>query len=121
MTDFRISYLSDGFRDPAGRDAADLAGRPLLEMYPAAALSGGLFDRAVEVLATGEPQYTSGEIIAAPVAGGLAAPVLEVRIARLYDGVVDRLARRRRGRAPRPPCCSRPSGSAGSAAGRRTC
>ena len=40
------------------------------------------------MLATGKVQYTSGEIIAAPVAGGLATPVLEVRIARLYDGVV---------------------------------
>ena len=88
VTDFRISYLSKGFADPAGREAADLTGRPLLEVYPAAALSGGLYDRAVQVLATGQAQYTSGEIIAAPVAGGLATPVLEVRIARLYDGVV---------------------------------
>ena len=88
ISDFRISFLSQGFADPAGRKAAALAGRPLLEVYPAAALSGGLYDRAVEVLATGEPQYTSGEIIAAPEAGGLATPVLEVRIARLYDGVV---------------------------------
>ena len=88
INDFRISYLSQGFADPAGREAATLTGRPLLEVYPAAALSGGLYDRAVEVLATGKAQYTSGEIIAAPVAGGLATPVLEVRIARLYDGVV---------------------------------
>ena len=88
ITDFRISYLSEGFTDPAGREAAALAGRPLLEVYPAAALAGGLYDRAVEVMATGEARYTSGEIIAAPVAGSLVAPVLEVRIARLYDGVV---------------------------------
>ena len=88
INDFRISYLSKGFADPAGREAAALTGRPLLEIYPAAALSGGLYDRAVEVLATGQAQFTSGEIIAAPVAGGLATPVLEVRIARLYDGVV---------------------------------
>jgi serine phosphatase RsbU (regulator of sigma subunit) len=88
ITDFRISYLSKGFTDPAGRAAAALAGRPLMEVYPAAALAGGLYDRAVEVMATGEAQYTSGEIIAAPVAGGVATPVLEVRIARLYDGVV---------------------------------
>ena len=88
ITDFRISYLSKGFTDPAGREAAALAGRPLLEVYPAAALDGGLYDRAVQVMATGEARYASGEIIAAPVAGGLAAPVLEIRIARLYDGVV---------------------------------
>ena len=88
ITDFRISYLSKDFADPAGREAAALAGRPLLEVYPAAALGGGLYDRAVQVMATGEAQYTSGEVIAAPMAGGLAAPVAEVRIARLYDGVV---------------------------------
>ncbi len=88
ITDFRISYLSRDFADPAGRDTTALAGRPLLEVYPAAALSGGLYDRAVRVMATGEAQYTSGEIIAAPVASGLVTPVLEVRIARLYDGVV---------------------------------
>ena len=33
-----------------------LTGRQLLEMYPAAALAGGLFDRCLEALATGEPQ-----------------------------------------------------------------
>ncbi len=88
ITDFRISYLSKDFADPGGREAAALAGRPLLEVYPAAALAGGLYDRAVQVMATGEAQYTSGEIIAAPVAGGLVTPVQEIRIARLYDGVV---------------------------------
>jgi serine phosphatase RsbU (regulator of sigma subunit) len=88
ITDFRLSYLSRDFTDPAGREAAALAGRPLLEVYPAAALEGGLYDRAVQVMATGEAQYTSGEIIAAPVADGVLTPVLEVRIARLYDGVV---------------------------------
>jgi serine phosphatase RsbU (regulator of sigma subunit)/PAS domain-containing protein len=88
ISDFRISYLSKDFADPAGREAAALAGRPLLEVYPAAALAGGLYDRAVQVMATGEAQHTSGESIAAPVAGGLVTPVLEIRIARLYDGVV---------------------------------
>ncbi len=88
ITDFRISYLSKDFADPGGREAAALAGRPLLEVYPAAALAGGLYDRAVQVMATGEAQYTSGEIITAPVAGGPVTPVQEIRIARLYDGVV---------------------------------
>ena len=88
ITDFRISYLSKDFADPGGREAAALAGRPLLEVYPAAALAGGLYDRAVQVMATGEAQYSSGEIIAAPAAGGLVTPVQEIRIARLYDGVV---------------------------------
>ena len=88
VRDFRICCLSEGFSDPAGRGVADLTGRPLLEVYPAAALAGGLYDRAVQVVATGEPQYISGEVISTPVGGATVAPVLEVRIARLYDGVV---------------------------------
>jgi serine phosphatase RsbU (regulator of sigma subunit) len=88
LTDLRISYLSRGFADPAGRDPADLAGRPLLEIYPAAGLTGGLYDRAAAVMDTGEAQYTSGEVITTPVGDALVTPVLEVRIARLYDGVV---------------------------------
>jgi serine phosphatase RsbU (regulator of sigma subunit) len=88
VTDLRIRYLSEEFSDPAGRSRAELAGRPLLEVYPAAALPGGLFDRAAEVLATGEPQSVAGAVISTPVGDGLAAPVLEVRITPLYDGAV---------------------------------
>jgi serine phosphatase RsbU (regulator of sigma subunit) len=88
LADLQIRYLSDEFRDPAGRAPADLAGRPMLEVYPAAALPGGLFDIAAEVLATGEPQAISGAVISTPVGDGIAAPVLEVRVTPLYDGVV---------------------------------
>jgi serine phosphatase RsbU (regulator of sigma subunit) len=88
LADLRIRYLGEGFADPAGRPAASLAGRPLLEMYPAAALAGGLLDCAAEVLATGEPQARSGAVISALAGDGIAAPVLEVRVAPLYEGVV---------------------------------
>jgi PAS domain-containing protein len=88
LVDFLISHLSDGFRDPAGRSPADLAGRSLLEVYPAAALPGGLYDRAAAVLATGEPQHASGEVISMSVRHVAMAPVMEVRIVRLFDGVV---------------------------------
>jgi serine phosphatase RsbU (regulator of sigma subunit)/PAS domain-containing protein len=88
VSDFRVRYLSEGFSDPAGRPVSELAGRPLLEIYPAAALDGGLFDRAVAVLATGEPQGISGAVIAAAVGDAVVAPVMEVRITRLYDGIV---------------------------------
>src|SRR5215468_10937673 len=100
VTDFRIDHVSDGFRDPAGRGAADLAGSHLLELYPGAASAGGLFDRCLAVLATGEPEQLPGELItthASPVdpaqraAAGApadAAPAdVTIRIARLYDGV----------------------------------
>jgi len=106
VTDFRIDHVSDGFRDPSGRGAADLTGRHLLELYPEAVSAGGLFDRCLSVLATGEPQQLSGEAITtqatpgdpaqhaaagatpadAPPADAVPADVT-IRIARLYDGV----------------------------------
>jgi len=101
VTDFRIDHVSDGFRDPVGRSAADLNGSHLLELYPGAVSAGGLFDRCLAVLATGEPQQLSGELIttqaspvdpvqraAADAAPADAAPAdVTIRIARLYDGV----------------------------------
>jgi len=110
VTDFRVDHVSDGFRDPAGRGAADLTGRHLLELYPEAVSAGGLFDRCLTVLATGEPQRLSAMVITAPADGparraapgdaapGAAAPDATredaapaegatIRIARLYDGV----------------------------------
>jgi serine phosphatase RsbU (regulator of sigma subunit)/PAS domain-containing protein len=106
VTDFRVDHVSDGFRDPAGRAAADLTGSHLLELYPEAVSAGGLFDRCLAVLASGEPQQLSGELIttqASPVdpaqrAAAGAAPAgaapagaapadVTIRIARLYDGV----------------------------------
>jgi serine phosphatase RsbU (regulator of sigma subunit)/PAS domain-containing protein len=117
VADFRIEHVSDGFRDPAGRGAADLTGRHLLELYPEAVSAGGLFDRCQAVLATGEPQQLSGEVITAEAGPGDARPADPgdaalgvpadaaqtapahatqagpgdadtIRIARLYDGVV---------------------------------
>lgn len=87
VTDFQIGHVSPDFRDPAGRQAAGLAGRPLLEVYPLAALAGGLFDRAVEVLESGEPRHLSGGISALVTDAGV-APVMDIRIAPLFDGVV---------------------------------
>jgi serine phosphatase RsbU (regulator of sigma subunit)/PAS domain-containing protein len=87
VTDFCVDHLSPGFRDPAGRGAADLIGRRLLELYPAAALAGGLFDSCVTALATGEPQHVDGELVAAQTGDRSSAHALAVRIARLYDGV----------------------------------
>jgi len=88
VTDFLIGYLSEGFRDPAGRGAADLLGRPLLEVYPLAALPGGLFDRAAGVLSTGVPHHACGGIFGAPATETGAGAVMDIRIARLFDGVV---------------------------------
>jgi serine phosphatase RsbU (regulator of sigma subunit) len=87
VTDFRIDHVSADFRDPAGRGRADLTGRRLLEMYPDAALAGGLLDRCVTALETGEPQHVAADLVAAQTGGIPATPAPAVRIARLYDGV----------------------------------
>ncbi len=85
--DFRIVHVSPGFRDPAGRSATDLVGQSLIEAYPDAAMPGGLYRRALEVLATGAPQHVSGEVIGAVTSSGQVA-IASVRLARLLDGVV---------------------------------
>jgi serine phosphatase RsbU (regulator of sigma subunit)/PAS domain-containing protein len=78
---FTIDWASDQFSDPAGRCAADVTGHRLLEVYPEAARPGALFDTAAEVLASGEPRNVSGMALAA-------GTVMEVAVARLFDGVV---------------------------------
>jgi serine phosphatase RsbU (regulator of sigma subunit)/PAS domain-containing protein len=87
VTDFRIDHISAGFSDPAGRNPAELAGRTLLEAYPAAAIDGGLYDQAAQALASGEPLHISVGVIAA-LGDAAMAPVLNIRIAPLFDGVV---------------------------------
>jgi serine phosphatase RsbU (regulator of sigma subunit)/PAS domain-containing protein len=105
VIDFRVDHVSDGFHDPAGRGTADLTGRHLLELYPEAVSAGGLFDRCLTVLATGEPRQLSAEVITAQADGpgqraapGDVAPDATpedaapaegatIRITRLYDGV----------------------------------
>jgi PAS domain-containing protein len=88
VRDFMIGHISAGFRDPAGRKPGDLADRPLLEVYPLAALPGGLFDRAVEVLATGVPHHMPGGSASFLVSEAGVAALMDIRIGRLFDGVV---------------------------------
>jgi serine phosphatase RsbU (regulator of sigma subunit)/PAS domain-containing protein len=87
VADFRVDHVSARFRDPAGRGGAELAGRQVLELYPDAALPGGLYDSCVQALVTGEPQYVAGEIVAAQAGDAGTVPAPAIRIARLYDGV----------------------------------
>jgi serine phosphatase RsbU (regulator of sigma subunit)/PAS domain-containing protein len=87
VIDFRVDHVSARFRDAAGRGAAELASRQVLELYPDAALAGGLYDSCVQALVTGEPQYVAGEIVAAQTGNAAAVPAPAIRIARLYDGV----------------------------------
>ena len=86
VTDFRVDHVGDAFRDPAGRGAAELTGRHLLELYPEGAAGDSLFDGCLKVLEGGEPQRLPGTAAAAPDGPGTPAP--GIRIARLFDGVV---------------------------------
>ena len=86
VSDFRIVHVSQGFRDPDGRQPDVLRGQSLLETYPWAAIPAGLFHRAVEVLRTGTPQHVTGEVIGT-VSGTGEVVVASVRLVRLFDGV----------------------------------
>ena len=104
VTDFRVDHVSDGFRDPAGRGAADLTGRHLLELYPEALTAGGLFDRCLAALEGGEPQRLP-EAVAAQAAPGTPAFRNPDRAA--VRRRRDRLARGRRRRPARGPAAAR--------------
>jgi serine phosphatase RsbU (regulator of sigma subunit) len=86
LADFAIVHLSPGYVDPAGRPAADVAGRTLLRAYPDGALEDGLFARAARVLADGLPQHVPGPV-GPIVGGGDAAGIADLRAAR-HDGLV---------------------------------
>jgi PAS domain-containing protein len=79
VTDFRIDYATG---DAAGQNPT---GRTLMEAYPVAAVAGGVLDRAVQALATGQPQYLPGPVTPA---GEVTGAISDVRIARFFDGVV---------------------------------
>ncbi|MFE5724205.1 SpoIIE family protein phosphatase [Streptomyces erythrochromogenes] len=54
LADFRIHHVNNSFIDPAGRPRSTVTGRHFLEIYPAAAEDGGLFDKLERTFATGE-------------------------------------------------------------------
>jgi serine phosphatase RsbU (regulator of sigma subunit) len=86
LTDFFIEEVSPGYVDPAGRRAADVAGRTLLEAYPDSASQNGLFARAARVLADGVPQFAPGPV--GSLTGGTDhAPIADLRVA-CYGGRV---------------------------------
>ncbi len=87
ISDFRIDYAGENFRDPAGRNANDLTGRTLLEAYPTAATVGGVLEHAIRVLSTGQAQHVPGPVVTAP-AGEATGAIADIRIARFFDGVV---------------------------------
>ncbi|MFE9929181.1 SpoIIE family protein phosphatase [Streptomyces sp. NPDC005533] len=54
LADFRIHHVNNSFIDPAGRPRSMVTGRRFLEIYPAAAEAGGVFDKLERTYATGE-------------------------------------------------------------------
>ncbi len=87
ISDFRIEYAGENFRDPAGRNANELTGRTLLEAYPTAATVGGVLEHAARVLTTGQARHVPGPLVTAP-AGEVTGAIADIRIARFFDGVV---------------------------------
>jgi Stage II sporulation protein E (SpoIIE)/ANTAR domain len=77
VTDFSIEHVSPGYHDPAGRTAAELSRRTLLEAYPASVSPEGLFARVVKVLAEDRSRHVPG-----------GAPEGDLHLARFYDGVI---------------------------------
>jgi len=86
LSDFSIAHVSDGYIDPGGRAAADIAGRTLLQAYPDCAGGNGLFARAARVLADGAPQFAPGPV-GSLTGGADHAGIADLRAAR-YDGQV---------------------------------
>ncbi|MFE9466847.1 SpoIIE family protein phosphatase [Streptomyces virginiae] len=54
LIDFHIHHVNNSFIDPAGRPRSMVTGRHFLEIYPATAEDGGLFDKLERTYATGE-------------------------------------------------------------------
>lgn len=83
VVDFAIDHVNEDFADQAGRRGPDVVGRTLLQLYPLAGSASGLFEHAVEVLATGSPHYVRGMASSS----GSARTLLDVRVVRMLDGV----------------------------------
>lgn len=86
VTDFAIDHVSPGYIDPAGRDAAEVAGLTLLEAYPVAAeppapTGLGLFGRALRLADGGPPQYVPGPLVEA-------VPLADFRGVKYFDGAL---------------------------------
>jgi PAS domain-containing protein len=79
-----IDWVSQRFADPLRRQGTDIVGRKLIEIYPETMRPGGLYDRAMHVLGTGQPQHLDG-VVLSMAAGGFTA---QVDIAPLFDGLV---------------------------------
>jgi len=87
VVDFRYEYVNPAHVEQAAVTAEDVLGRRLLEVHPQAACSG-LFDGYRKVVETGEPLVLDGLRYQGTVGGQPIQLVLDVRAAKLDDGVL---------------------------------
>ncbi|MFE5675304.1 SpoIIE family protein phosphatase [Streptomyces erythrochromogenes] len=82
LADFRIHHVNHSFIDPAGRPRSTVTGRHFLEIYPAAAEDGGLFDKLERTFATGEASQALRTALTTFVGEVPLTTVADVRISR---------------------------------------
>ena len=87
VVDFRYEYVNPAHLEEAPISGRDVLGRRLLELHPQAA-SSGLLDAYRKVLETGDPLMWDAVDYQGTVAGRPIHRVLDVRAARLDDGVL---------------------------------
>ncbi|GAB2590693.1 SpoIIE family protein phosphatase [Streptomyces capparidis] len=88
LTDFLIHHVNSCFIDPAGRTRSAVQGALLLEAYPLAAGSGGLYERVERVYATGERFSARRMTLTALVDEVPLTAVGDISISRHGDGVL---------------------------------
>ena len=88
VTDFRMVHMSQGYLDPAGRQAATLAGLSLLEAYPSSVTGDGLFAMAERVLRSGRAEHVPGTVTAALTGDSDAVRVAGLHAVPFFAGVL---------------------------------
>jgi serine phosphatase RsbU (regulator of sigma subunit) len=88
LSDFRIAYVNDRFTDPAGRPAALVEGRPLLQAYPGFGRPGGPAEKVEHVYATGEPFRTDRLALVAEIGDIPIINQAQVGVSRIHDAVL---------------------------------
>jgi PAS domain S-box-containing protein len=87
LVDFRYEYVNPAHLEEAPISGRDVLGRRLLELHPQAT-SSGLMDAYRKVVETGDPLVWDAVDYQGTVAGRPIHRVLDVRAARLDDGVL---------------------------------
>jgi PAS domain S-box-containing protein len=87
VVDFRYDYVNPAHLDQAPVSSGGVLGRRLLELYPQAA-SSGLLDAYRKVVETGDPLLWDAVRYQGAVAGQPIQRVLDIRAAKLDDGVL---------------------------------